>query len=37
MNFDLDYDKAKESKDRLRPGEVKRYDKKLGKYISNKD
>tara|TARA_B100000902_G_scaffold2436_1_gene3074 strand:+ start:1889 stop:2404 length:516 start_codon:yes stop_codon:yes gene_type:complete len=24
-------------KNRLRPGEVKRYDKKLGKYVSNKD
>ena len=31
------YDKAKEAKNRLRPGEVKRYDKKLGKYVSNKD
>ena len=37
MKFGKFYDKAKESKDRLRPGEVKRYDKKLGKYISNKD
>ena len=30
-------DKAKEAKNRLRPGEVKRYDKKLGRYVSNKD
>ena len=37
MKFGKFYDKAKKSKDRLRPGEVKRYDKKLGKYISNKD
>jgi len=37
MKFGKFYDKAKESKDRLRPGEVKRYDKKLGKYVSNKD
>jgi len=28
---------ASAAKDRLRPGEVKRYDKKLGKYVSNKD
>jgi hypothetical protein len=27
---------ASAAKDRLRPGEVKRYDKKLGKYVSNK-
>ena len=25
------------AKNRLRPGEVKRYDKTLGKYVSNKD
>ena len=37
MKFGKFYDKAKEAKDRLRPGEVKRYDKKLGKYVSNKD
>mgnify|MGYP006254661565 CR=1 FL=1 len=29
--------KAKEAKNRLRPGEVKRYDKTLGRYVSNKD
>ena len=29
--------KAKEAKDRLRPGEVKRYDKELGRYVSNKE
>ena len=28
---------AASARDRLRPGEVKRYDKKLGKYVSNKD
>ena len=37
MKFGKFYDKAKEAKDRLRPGEVKRYDKNLGKYVSNKD
>ena len=37
MKFGKFYGKAKEAKDRLRPGEVKRYDKKLGRYISNKD
>ena len=29
--------KAIKARDRLRPGEVKRYDKKLGRYVSNKD
>ena len=37
MKFGKFYDKAKEARDRLRPGEVKRYDKKLGRYVSNKD
>ena len=37
MKFGKFYDKAKEAKDRLRPGEVKRYDKKLGKWVSNKE
>ena len=37
MKFGKFYGKAKEAKDRLRPGEVKRYDKKLGRYVSNKD
>ena len=37
MKFGKFYTKAKETRDRLRPGEVKRYDKKLGKYVSNKD
>jgi hypothetical protein len=32
--FSRDVESAKE---RLRPGEVKRYDKKLGKWVSNKD
>jgi len=37
MKFGKFYGKAKEAKNRLRPGEVKRYDKKLGRYVSNKD
>ena len=37
MKFGKFYDKAKEARDRLRPGEVKRYDKKLGRYVSNKN
>lgn len=37
MQFGKFYSKAKEAKNRLRPGEVKRYDKKLGRYVSNKD
>ena len=36
MKFGKFYGKAKEAKDRLRPGEVRRYDKKLGRYVSNK-
>ena len=35
MKFGKFYGRAKQS--RLRPGEVKRYDKKLGRYVSNKD
>ena len=37
MKFGKFYSKAKEARDRLRPGEVKRYDKNLGRYVSNKD
>ena len=37
MKFGKFYSKAKEAKNRLRPGEVKRYDKTLGRYVSNKD
>ena len=37
MKFGKFYDKAKEARDRLRPGEVKRYDKNLGRYVSNKE
>jgi len=37
MKFGKFYDRAKESQNRLRPGEVKRYDKNLGRYVSNKD
>ena len=29
--------RAEEARDRLRPGEVKRYDKTKGKWVSNKD
>ena len=36
MKFGKFYGKAKEAKDRLRPGEVRRYDKKLVRYVSNK-
>jgi len=36
MKFGNFVGKAKEAKERLRPGEVKRYDKELGKYVSNK-
>lgn len=32
--FTSDADKAS---DRLRPGEVKRFDKRLGRWVSNKD
>ena len=37
MKFGKFYGKAKAAKDRLRPGEVKRYDKTLGRYVSNKE
>ena len=37
MKFGKFYSKAKEAKNKLRPGEVKRYDKELGRYVSNKD
>ena len=37
MKFGRFYAKAKEARGRLRPGEVKRYDKEKGKYVSNKD
>ena len=36
MKFGKFYGRAKEAKDRLLPGEVRRYDKKLGRYVSNK-
>ena len=36
MKFGKFYDKAKEARDSLRPGEVKRYDKEKGRYVSNK-
>ena len=31
------YSKAKEARSSLRPGEVRKYDKTLGKWVSNKD
>ena len=37
MKFGKFMSKAKEAKGRLRPGEVKRYDKNLGRYVSNKE
>ena len=37
MKFGKFISKAKEAKTRLRPGEVKRYDKNLGRYVSNKE
>ena len=37
MKFGKFYAKAKEARDRLRPGEVKRYDKEKGRYVSNKE
>jgi len=37
MKFGKFYDKASEARGRLKPGEVKRYDKKLGRYVSNKE
>jgi len=37
MKFGKFYAKAKEARDRLRPGEVKKWDKEKGKYVSNKE
>ena len=37
MKFGKFHNRAREARDRLRPGEVKRYDKEKGKYVSNKD
>jgi len=37
MKFGKFYDKAKEAKTRLRPGEVKKWDPVQKKYVSNKD
>ena len=37
MKFGKFYTKAKEAKDSLRPGEVKRWDKEKKKWVSNKD
>ena len=37
MKFGKFYDKAKEARDRLRPGEVKKWDPVKKKYVSNKD
>ena len=37
MKFGKFYDKAKEARDRLRPGEVKKWDPVKKKYVSNKN
>ena len=37
MKFGKFYSKAKEARSSLRPGEVRKYDKTLGKWVSNKD
>ena len=37
MKFGKFYDKAKEARDRLRPGEVKKWDPVKKKYVSNRD
>tara|TARA_R110001606_G_scaffold34485_5_gene101699 strand:+ start:3867 stop:4274 length:408 start_codon:yes stop_codon:yes gene_type:complete len=37
MKFGKFFKRAEEARDRLRPGEVKRYDKAKGKWVSNKD
>ena len=37
MKFGKFYTKAKEARDRLRPGEVKKWDKEKGRYVSNKE
>ena len=37
MKFGKFYDKAKEARDRLRPGEVKKWDKEKGRFVSNKE
>tara|TARA_X000001382_G_scaffold74769_1_gene52280 strand:- start:118 stop:492 length:375 start_codon:yes stop_codon:yes gene_type:complete len=37
MKFGKFYAKAKEAKDRLRPGEVKKWDKEKGRFVSNKE
>ena len=37
LKFGKSSKRAEEARDRLRPGEVKRYDKAKGKWVSNKD
>ena len=37
MKFGKFYSKAKEAKDRLRPGEVKKWDPEKKRYVSNKE
>ena len=37
MKFGKFYAKAKDARDRLRPGEVKKWDKEKGRYVSNKE
>ena len=37
MKFGKFYAKAKEARDRLRPGEVKKWDPEKKRYVSNKE
>lgn len=37
MKFGKFYSKAKEARDRLRPGEVKKWDPEKKRYVSNKE
>ena len=37
MKFGKFYDKAREAKDRLRPGEVKKWDPEKKRYVSNRE
>ena len=37
MKFGKFYDKAKEAKDRLRPGDVKKWDPEKKRYVSNRE
>ncbi len=37
MKYGKFVQRAKEAKNRLKPGEVKKFDKEKGKWVSNKD